>query len=83
MLIVCCVGLLLGIIPFPVVIRPISTSPPLSVRHAPRGGGAQDHVDLRLALRHVRQERLLGRGEQEYSSCSVIGLSAFQNKTEP
>ena len=63
MLIVCCVGLLLGIIPFPLVIRPISTSPPLSVRHAPRGGGAQDHVDLRLALRHVRQERLPGGGD--------------------
>ena len=35
----------------------------VSVRDAPRGGGEEDNVDLRLALRHVRPQRLPGRGD--------------------
>ena len=35
----------------------------VSVRDAPGGGGEEDHVDLSLALRHVRTERLPGRGD--------------------
>ena len=35
----------------------------LAVRDAPRGGGEEDNVDLRLALRHVRPQRLPGRGD--------------------